>query len=739
VAHNGESASCTNIQESPVTPGKKVSRKAPPVTVSPTASPSVRTLILGIDRTGRIVQHDRTAPKILARSSDDLLGVHLSDITATPAKDGGKPVSPDKAAILVVASLLEAIKSDREANDMLSIALADGTTASTVVTARPMQAGGSDVAALVILQIPIPSGERFIEPALMREVLLRDSALSDEDTLDFSDLAKKMTAQLVPAFCTAAEVLVLESLIGDNEVPAHVPDANVALRRLHVKHDRENPAWQAAFPVGEILRFPGGSPYTRCIESGEPVLEGSISPEAARKLARAWRRRPVGGLLSDISMLVLPAISKGTVVGLFCCFREPGTRRFDRYDMEMGMDFAARQAVFFDHATRYNREHATALTLQRAMLPTGLSSPSSVEVRHRYLPGSELVEVGGDWYESIRLPGARVALVVGDVAGHGVRAAVTMGRLRTAIQTLAMLELPPAESLQQLDELMQNIGAREPHFATCAYAVYDAVTGEIELAVAGHLPPLLVRPDGSNSYIEVAPSPPLGIGDGIVETTRLQIEDGSLFVLYTDGLVESRDRDISEGLDRLQVAFGEGAPEKDLEDLCKTALDGVYSDAKRDDIAVLIAKLRRIPEDHRICFPLEPELSSVRQARAMVRDPLKRWGLEDLIPVTELLVSELVTNAIKYAKGETHLRLILEPDSLVCEVHDTSPALPRVLQVDKDAENGRGLHVVSQLSARWGARRSQTGKVVWCEQLLPAEITEAMLTAMGIEPQPAFH
>jgi hypothetical protein len=134
VAHNGESAPCTNIQESPVTPGKKVSRKAPPVTVSPTASPSVRTLILGIDRTGQIVQHDRTAPKILAPSGDDLIGVHLTDITATPAKDGGPPVSPDKASVLVVSSLLEAIKSDREANDMLSIALADGTVASTVVT-----------------------------------------------------------------------------------------------------------------------------------------------------------------------------------------------------------------------------------------------------------------------------------------------------------------------------------------------------------------------------------------------------------------------------------------------------------------------------------------------------------------------------------------------------------------------------------------------------------------------------
>jgi serine phosphatase RsbU (regulator of sigma subunit)/anti-sigma regulatory factor (Ser/Thr protein kinase) len=708
-----------------VTSGKRVGRKAPPASVeSIELNTSVRTLILGIDRNGRIVQHDRTAPKILARSTDDLLGVHLSDIAANPS---------DTVTVLSINMMLDAVRADREGNAVLSIALAGGLSADAIVTAKPMQTGSSDVAAFVIMQIPVPSAERFVDPALMRDILLRDASPVDEDTLDFSELAKKMAAQLVPAFCSTAEVLVIESLIGDNEVPSDMPHGDVPLRRLHVRHDREHPAWQSAFPIGEILRFPPGSAYTKSIESGQAVLEHSVSADSARKLAKSWRRKPVGGLFTDVSMMVIPAVSKGTVLGLFCCFREAGARKFDRYDMEMGMEFAAKSAVFFDHATRYNREHATALTLQRAMLPTGLSMPSSVEVKHRYLPGSELVEVGGDWYESIRLPGARVALVVGDVAGHGVRAAVTMGRLRTAIQTLAMLELPPAESLQQLDELMRTLGEREPHFATCAYAVYDAVTGEIELSVAGHLPPLLVHPDGRNEYLEVTPSPPLGIGNGVVDTKVIGVEDGSLFVLYTDGLVESRDRDISEGLDRLQAAFGEGAPESDLEDLCKTALDGVYSDAKRDDIAVLIAKLRRIPEDHRVCFPLEPEHSAVRHARSLIRDPLKRWGLEDLIDSTELLVSELVTNAIKYANGEVLLRLVLEPESLVCEVHDSSPALPRVLQVDKDAENGRGLHVVSQMASRWGMRRTAGGKVVWCEQLVPAEVTEAMRAALEAE------
>ena len=194
------------------------------------------------------------------------------------------------------------------------------------------------------------------------------------------------------------------------------------------------------------------------------------------------------------------------------------------------------------------------------MLPTGLSAPSSVEVKHRYLPGSKLIEIGGDWYESIALPGGRVALVVGDVAGHGVRAAVTMGRLRTAIHTLAMLELPPAETLQQLNELMQELGAREPHFATCVYAIYDAVSGTCELASAGHLPPLLVHPDGRASSWTSPRRRRWASGPARSRAGSSTIEDGSLLVLYTDGLVERRTEDIDVGLAKLKSIFGPGSP-----------------------------------------------------------------------------------------------------------------------------------------------------------------------------------
>jgi hypothetical protein len=682
----------------------------------PTLGASVRTLILGIDYDGRIVQHDRNAALILARPADELLGAHLIDLTAGAQADSATGRSADSVA--AVNGLLEAIRSDREGSAMVTIETRDGHQAEAVATVYPMRAGGTSLVALAMLRIPVPRAERFVDPAVMRKHMLDDTFTRIGDTLDIDHLARELMDALVPHFCNVAELLLLETLMGNDELPAHGPDGALPLRRIALLHDRKDPAWEAAFPTGEILRYPAHTPYFQCMDTGKPVLETNISGSQASRIAKAWRRRPVSKLLSDASMLMLPLVARGTLLGFFACTRQDGFRRFDAYDIEVGMDFANRAAVFIDNARRYSREHTTALTLQRSMLPTGLSAPSSVEVRHRYLPGSKLIEVGGDWYESIALPGGRVALVVGDVAGHGVRAAVTMGRLRTAIHTLAMLELPPAESLQQLDELMHTLGEREPHFATCAYAVFDAVSGNCEVAVAGHLPPLLVHPDGSNELLDVPPAPPLGIGDGDVESRQFQVEDGSLFVLYTDGLVENKGQDISDGLARLRDIFGPGSPTRPLEDLCKATLDGVYSDHQRDDIAVLIARLRRLPQDNYASWTLAPRLTSVRHARSVITEPMKRWDLEELIPTTELLVSELVTNAIRYSRGEVTLRLVNEK-ALVCEVLDSSAAMPRLRPAGEQDENGRGLQVVRQLSKRWGARRTPTGKVVWCEQPLP--------------------
>jgi len=717
-----------------VTAGMAADSNAPPRI-------SVRTVILGVDRSARIVQYDRNAPKILARSPETLLGTPLSELNhLAPGQNGasgtddpdahddsgdfgasGGPARPGDSAGPggqdTAGALIEAVRSDREGTGMLAVSLAGGQKADAVVTVHPMRAADTNLVALAVLRIPVPVAERFVDPALVRHSLLDGTFTRIGGTLDIDQMARELVDILVPHFCNAGGLAMLESLVGDDELPAQDPDGSQPLRRLAVAYDDDDPSWEAAFPPGELLSYPAGSPYERCMTQGEPVLE-TISKEDAAELARSWQRPPVAQLLAGASMLLLPLIARGVTLGVIICTRTHGYRRFDAYDLQIGMEFAARAAIFIDHARRYNREHATALALQRSMLPTELSAPSSVEVRHRYLPGSKLIEVGGDWYESIALPGARVALVVGDVAGHGVRAAVTMGRLRTAIHTLAMLELPPAESLQQLNELMHSLGVREPHFATCAYAVFDAVSGTCEVAVAGHLPPLLVRPDGSNEFLGVTPAPPLGIGDGPIESREFTVEDGSLFVLYTDGLVENRTRDIDDGLLRLRGIFGPGSPSRPLEDLCTAMLDGVYGDFQRDDIAVLIARLRRIPRDRHVTWALGRDLTSVRHARSLIREPMEHWGLSDLLPVTELLVSELVTNALRYSPGEVTLRMVLE-GALVCEVRDNSAALPRLRHAGAGDENGRGLQVVSQLAHRWGTRRTRSGKVVWCEQALP--------------------
>jgi serine phosphatase RsbU (regulator of sigma subunit) len=665
---------------------------------------SVRTLILGVTSSGRLVEHDRSAPEVIAAPDGPLLGAQLSDVIAEPALPGS-----------VLAGVLEAISAGREATAVLAVRTRRGHPVDAVVSVQPMRSSESKVVALIMLRVPPPSEEQFMDPAVIRYALLSDAFRHIGTTLDLDQMARGLVNILVPHFCNAAGLLVLESLVTADE-PTPRTEGDQLLRRLAFAGDPGGPAWEAMFPLGETVRHAPGSPQALCLQTGKPMRESDVS--IGHSFTRSPMHGPAAHLLDRASMLVLPLISGDSVLGEIVCLRRSGLRAFDSYDIEIGMEFASRAAIFTENARRYNRERTTAITLQRSLLPTGLTVPSSVQVAHRYLPGSHLVEVGGDWYESLRLPGARAALVVGDVAGHGVGAAVTMGRLRTAIQTLAMLELTPSESLQQLDELMHVIGVREPHFATCVYATYDAVNGTCELASAGHLPPLLVSPDGTGRYLDLPAAPPLGVGEGPIRSTAFTVEDGSLLVLYTDGLVESRTADIDAGLERLRAAFEAGVADRTVDELCMAALASAYAEEQRDDIAVLIARLHRIDPGQHVSWDLPGEVTTAGRARALVGEPLGRWGLEGMLPLTQLLVSELVTNAIRYTSGPVMVRLINE-GTLVCEVYDSSPALPRLRHAARDDECGRGLEIVSQMSDRWGARRTPSGKVVWCEQKLP--------------------
>ncbi|GAA2577454.1 SpoIIE family protein phosphatase [Actinomadura fulvescens] len=673
-----------------------------------------RTLVLGIDGAQGIVQCGPNAEAVLGRPPADLIGRSAADLVDDESKSE-------------LEGLLEAITAGQERRAVLIVRRGDGTTTESVVTAQPLVGGVApgSAAGLLYVRVALPLSERYQDPALMRRALMDDPLARFGASLDLDQTAKGLVDVIVPHFCTTASVLILESLVAADEV--HSESGSAVLRRIAVTSDDGNPAWTATFPVGEVLIFPEGTPYREVLDTARPVHLPHVDVQLAGDIAGKWRRGPVGRLLTGVSMVLLPLIARDTLLGFIACTRVPGFRRFDAYDVEIGMEFASRAAIVIDNARLFSRERATALTLQRSLLPNRLSAPSSVEVRHRYLPGSKLVEVGGDWYESIALPGARVALIVGDVAGHGVRAAVTMGRLRTALHTLANLELPPADALHVMHELMIELGEQEPHFATCVYAVYDATTGTIEVASAGHLPPLLVAPGSPGDFLEVPPAPPLGVAGGAtIESREFTVEDGSVFVIYTDGLVENRGTDIDDGLARLKGIFGPESTGLPMEHLAKATLDGVYADHHRDDIAVLIARLHRLPDDRCASWSLPADPAAVRRARGLVRSKLDEWELGDLSYTTELLASELVTNALRYAPGgPIELRLLLER-TVVCEVLDRSAALPRLRHATDDEENGRGLLVVSQLAHRWGTRRTAAGKVVWCEQIVP-----------GVDPDPS--
>ncbi|MER6976638.1 ATP-binding SpoIIE family protein phosphatase [Streptomyces carpinensis] len=376
-----------------------------------------------------------------------------------------------------------------------------------------------------------------------------------------------------------------------------------------------------------------------------------------------------------------------------------------------------------DNARQYAREHATALALQRNLLPHRLMGGAAVEVASRYLPADTDAGVGGDWFDVIPLSGARVALVVGDVVGHGINAAATMGRLRTAVRTLAHMELPPDELLARLDDTFQRLAEEDTDVpdqppaligATCLYTVYDPVTHQCTMAAAGHPPPAIVDPQGQATFPDLPTGAPLGLGLGVpFEAMELELPEGSLLALYTDGLIETRDDDIDAGMHRLGTALAQPSPS--LENLCTRATEGFPGQAPSDDITLLLARTRSLSPTQVASWTLPSDQSAARSARHMAARQLSAWGLEELQGPTELIVSELVTNALRHSTGPIGLRLI-QHHVLTCEVFDTNGNSPRLRHVTSVDENGRGLFLVSQLSHRWGARPVSGGKVIWAEQ-----------------------
>jgi PAS domain S-box-containing protein len=574
----------------------------------------------------------------------------------------------------------------------------------------------------------------------------RDLALLNEagarigNSLDLETTARQLLDVAVPHFCDLAAVDLYQALLKGDDDSAGATDGSAELRRVAVASavsgGPESLGGEFAVVLGQVHRYAFGSTAARALRTAQAQTVSTASadehPEQAADAgpAPATAGVPGGGVVR--STLVVPMVARDTVLGLVHFSRAKGSEPFGERDISLAVELAARAAVCIDNARLYRREHERALLLQRSLLPPGNPEAAGLDIACRYLPGNTAAEVGGDWFDVIELPGHRTALVVGDVMGRGLRAAVAMGELRTAVRTLALLDLEPAEVLSHLDEIARSLSGpgagrsrrakerdgedlAEVYLATCVYAVYDAVTRRVTIANAGHLPPVVVQPGDPAMMLDVPQGIPLGVGGEPFEEVDVELPDGSLLALYTDGLVESRRHALDEGLDALRDALDSVA--LPLEDACDHVLAELNPHHGEDDVALLMARVGGLPSGCVGDWTLPPVGQSVARARELTRDRLQAWHLDDLVDTSELLVSELVTNALRHGKGDIRLRLLLDR-TLVCEVWDSDLVQPRRRRARDTDEGGRGLQLVSLLSSNWGSRRTPLGKTVWFELAL---------------------
>ncbi|MCT4355493.1 PAS domain-containing SpoIIE family protein phosphatase/ATP-binding protein [Streptomyces sp. Je 1-79] len=588
--------------------------------------------------------------------------------------------------------------------------------------------------------------------------LLNEAGARIGNSLDLEATARELLDVAVPGFCDLASVDLYQGLLTGDEAPpgrwgnSHdvgYGAGSAELRRVaFASAVSDTPLRSPAATVGTDAS--GGCCGTGPVEVGSVHRYPFNSPCAGALRTGQVRAVPGGDGSLVQSTLVVPMVAHDTVVGLVQFSRTKGSEPFGERDRALAVELAARAAVCIDNARLYRREHERALILQRSLLPPGDPEAAGLDIACRYLPGTAATEVGGDWFDVIELPGHRTALVIGDVMGRGLRAAVAMGELRTAVRTLAQLDLEPAEVLSHLDEIARGLGApagaqqsarahkargpelSEVYLATCVYAVYDPVTRRCTFANAGHLPPVLVEPGEKALLLDVPPGMPLGVGGEPFEEVVVEVPEGSLLALYTDGLVESRDHPLDEGLSAFRNALTDAA--LPLEDVCDRVLSTLDTEHGEDDIALLMARIQGLPSDAVGDWRLPSEPRSVGRARELARAQLTAWDLEPLVDTVELLVSELVTNALRYGEGEIRLRL-LRDRTLVCEVWDAGLVQPRRRRARDTDEGGRGLQLVGLLSAAWGSRRTPRGKTVWFELPLPdgdgvAEPTVEQLLSM---------
>ncbi|WP_316781986.1 ATP-binding SpoIIE family protein phosphatase [Streptomyces sasae] len=532
-------------------------------------------------------------------------------------------------------------------------------------------------------------------------------------SLDLSRTIIEVSRAVVPRFTDVAGTYLREQVVAGEGFPDGVPDTTTMWHRVAVEHTDEPGRWDDVIPVGEAMPFPAHTPFFQCMTTGDPVLVPRISEEMGHAIASQFEKRDIRPLITGRSMLVVPLKARNVVLGFMILLRHPERELFNDMDRVTGAELAARAGLVLDNARMYTYQESVAETLQDSMLPHIPPRMAGCDIATRYLPGTLLGRVGGDWFDSVKLPGARTALVVGDVMGHGLNSAAMMGQLRTAVQTMAAMDLPPAQLLRNLDDLAQRLG--DSYLATCLYAVYNPIEGELHLANAGHIPPVLVRAvDGRSELLDLPTGAPIGVGGVAFESLRVRVEPGDRLVMCTDGLVEMRGVDIGVGLATLCESAAH--PAASMDDACDTIIRALNTrGGRKDDVALLMARLNGIEPDDVAEWRLALDPAEVRRARAAVREQLHDWGLAKLADPTELMVSELVTNAIRHSHSRPVQLRLIRGETLLCEVDDDDHTLPTLLSTGPGDDTGRGLRVVSTLAREWGTSRTAAGKTVWFE------------------------
>ncbi|MET9465658.1 SpoIIE family protein phosphatase [Streptomyces sp. NPDC006544] len=693
----------------------------------PVAAAGFPTAVLVLDAGGRILTGTRQAAALLGvpelgRAGTGQLGGEglFEDVGLWARLVSGAVGGPRRGA----RARLRRPDGGQLVADVDIIALMEGSSARFLLRLRPADpADRAPVTVAADVRRPPPAPPED-QRAAERQALVNAATAGIGSSLDMVRDAEQLMDVLVPAFADLAAVDLTEPvLLGDEpqELVTEAPMRRVAVRAADGRWPPES------HPVGDTIRL--GDVESAHLREGSAFFLPDLT---ALRAVLAGEEERVRLILPSraASLMLVPLSARGAVLGALVLWRTAERRAFDQEDADLAEVIGSRASLSMDNARRYTRERRTTDALQRSLLPRPVMDVTGAETSGVHVPAAASSAGGGSWFDVIRLPSARLAFVMGTVEGRGLDATAAMGRLRSAVQTLADLDLAPDELLAHLDDLVVRfIGdddRQEPATdapsaltgATCLYATYDPVSRTCVLAGAGHAPPVLVAEEGAEAgTVSYRPGPVLGTGGQPFASAELRLGPGDVLVFCGGALAKGTDRS-----ERQRAVIGEGAREGverglPVTEIARGILDTLVGEPSHEDLTLLVVRVREVPPEATAAWELAADPSLVARARTLVADQLTAWGLDDLVFTTELIVSELVTNSIRYAGGPVGVRLIKDR-VLICEVSDPSQIQPHLRRAQLTDEGGRGLFLVAQLTRRWGGRYTAAGKTIWTEQPL---------------------